>query len=441
MSNFEKRLLGKLPEYYDAGLIDAFSEQRLRSYLSAKAELSRQRFTVLPLYILAAAIAISGVFLYFRHNWENFQDASKIAIGFIPAAVSAIFGILYFVKFFKNAVFADIAAILNILGVFSAVFITNGVFNIYGDGQHAWATVILTAMPMPFIFNSSLSALLLIILTLLNGHSESGSIQNLLYFFNLILAFFIYKKSDANKNHASFVSYAALCILLPFVVAAPEKFAGNSTIKIFFAMGAAIPFLKFAKQKELRDAVAVCFSWFWIIAFIFAFALSADSGNFKTGSALSIRAFFESLKEMQNLNFLAIGSFYAANFYFVCKFFKSVLDKGANKAYIVLSSAGFFPIFIFNARSGEIAANSMQNFICAYIFLSALAFAVSAIRRKSFILLNCGSLLAAIWAASKFFNAEVDMLSASKSLFLAGVLIAAANAVLCRILKNRENDL
>lgn len=431
MSNFEKRLLDKLPEYYGEGLIDAFSEQRLRSYLSAKSASSGQKFTVLPLYILASAVAILGVFLLLQYNWENLNDASKLAVGFIPAALSAIFGVLYFAKFFKNALFADIAAILNLLGVISAVFITNDVFYLYGSEHHAWATIILTALPIPFIFNSSLSAMFLIVLTLFNAHSETAEIQNLFCFSNIILAFFIYKKSDAEKSASSFISYVALCAFLPFIFFVSDIFSRFANEAIFLAFGTAIPLLKFAKQKEAKDVFPICFSWIWIIAFVFVFL--SESRNFNY--SLSIRAFFESLKEMHNLNFLAIGSFYAANFYFVCKFFKSLFDKETNKAYVALSLAGFFPIFVLNAKNGEIAASTMQNFVSAYVFLSAFAFVLSAIRRKSFVLLNCASLLIALWAAAKFFNSDIDSLSASKSLLIAGVCIAALNLGFGKILK------
>lgn len=432
MSNFEKRLLDKLPEYYDAGLIDTFSEQRLRTYLSEKSAASGKFFTTLLIYILAAAVAILGVFLLLQYNWENFQDVTKLVIGFIPLLFSAVFGILYFAKFFKNALFADIAAILNLLGVIAAVLITNDVFYLYGSEHHAWATIILTALPIPFIFSSSLSALFLIILTLSNSHFESAEIQNLFCFANVILAFFIYKKSYDDTRAVNFVSYILLCLLLPFIFFVSDIFSGFVNDATFFALGAAIPLLKFAKQKELKDAVPICFSWIWIIAFVYIFYC----GSVYFNTMLSIRAFFESLKEMHNLNFLAIGSFYAANFYFVCKFFKSLFDKKTNKAYVVLSAVGFFPIFLLNTMEEKVDINTVQNFICAYVFLSAFAFVLSAIRRKSFVLLNCGSLLVVVWAVSKFFSDNLDSLSVSKSLLIAGICIAALNFSLSKLLKN-----
>lgn len=48
MVNFEKQLLNKLPKYYDEGLIDTYSEQRLRAYLTAQTASTGSKFNLIP---------------------------------------------------------------------------------------------------------------------------------------------------------------------------------------------------------------------------------------------------------------------------------------------------------------------------------------------------------------------------------------------------------
>ena len=435
MANFEKQLLDKLPKYYEDGLIDAFSEQRLRAHLNSKIS-SGAKFTMLPLYFLGGFIALLGVILCVYNFWGAYSDATKLLLGFVPLDLSAVFGAAFLLKNTetRKPYFGDLCAFLSIAGVMTATLVSNNVLNTSANGEiNTWLAIFITLLPIPFIFGSQLAALaevfMFMCLQMAFEYKEAThSALNLLYFLNFGLVFFIIRsfEKDAGIRAFNIFAYSMLFAIAPFALV---RFPDGAFLG--FALAATIPFLTCAKEKG--NLIPTIIPWIFAISLIFAVPefSERETKNF-AGFALS------NFSAADVCGKLALVGLYGFVLYAALKFAKTFFFEKSNKAFCLMPAFAFAFIAIINLYPAEKTPAALAAAMTVFAFVAAFAFFVSGFLRRNFALLNCGSLLLAAWALQKFFNSQDNMLTASKTLVLAGSAILIINVIFGKILKNRE---
>ena len=435
MGNFEKQLLEKLPKYYEDGLIDAFSEQRLRAHLNSKIS-AGAKFTMLPLYFLGGFIALLGVILCVYNFWDTYSDAAKLLLGFVPLAASAVFGAAFLLRNpqKRKPYWGDRWAIANIAGVMTATLVANNVLNTSANGDiQTWLAIFITLLPIPFIFGSQLAALaevfMFVCLQMAFDYKEAThSALNLLYFLNFGLVFFIIRSFEKEAGIRAFniFAYTALFAIAPFALV---RFSDGAFLGL--ALAATIPFLTCAKEKG--NIIPTIFPWIFAISLIFGVPeFSKHETERFAGFA------FSNFSGAEVCGKLALVGLYGFVLYAALKFAKTFFLEKSNKAFCLMPTFAFAFIAIINLCPAEKMPAALAAAMAVFVFVASFAFFVSGFLRRKFTLLNCGSMLLAAWALQKFFNSQENMLSASKTLVAAGAVILIVNVIFGRILKNQE---
>lgn len=435
MANFEKQLLENLPKYYEEGLIDAFSEQRLRAHLNSKIS-AGAKFTMLPLYFLGGFIALLGAILCVYNFWDGFSDTVKLLFAFLPLALSAVFGAAFLLKDAqkRKPYFGDLCAVLSIAGAMTATLVANSVLNTSANGDiQTWLYIFITLLPVPFIFGSQLAAIIEVFIFIclqmaFEYPKDTHSLLNLLYFLNFAPVFFIIRSFEKEAGIRAFniFAYSMLFALAPFALA---RFPDGAFIGL--ALAATIPFLTCAKEKGYL--IPTIMPWIYVLALIFAVPQFSEYEikNF-AGFALSN---FSGADVCGKLAFVGLYGFVL---YAALKFLKTFFLKKSNKAFCLMPMFAFAFVAVINLYPDEKMPAALAAAMAVFVFLAAFAFFVSGFLRKKFALLNCGSVLLAAWALQKFFNSQENMLAASKTLVLVGAAILIINVIFSKILKNRE---
>ena len=146
-------LLNELPGLRERGLIPAETETALRSYYGPKLEGGRNYF-LLALGILGLALIAGGIVLIFNYNWDMLSQAEQTEISFLPLALGAGISIFTLIRG-KSQLWREASAILTAVGGAVAVALLSQIYQLNGSLSDYMTLVLLTSLPLIFIFDSA----------------------------------------------------------------------------------------------------------------------------------------------------------------------------------------------------------------------------------------------------------------------------------------------
>ncbi|KOS06928.1 hypothetical protein AM493_13475 [Flavobacterium akiainvivens] len=162
--------------------------------------------------IAGSALAGLGIILIFAHNWDAFTKPVKTGLAFLPLVLSQAFAAWCIIKK-KGPAFKESAATLLFFSVGAAISLVAQIYNLPGDMPTFLCTWTLLCLPLVYVLDSQMCALLTILFaTWYTGSGPYGS-HNIPYMYmvlvGLVLPYYItsYKKQP-DSNFVNFFGWA-----------------------------------------------------------------------------------------------------------------------------------------------------------------------------------------------------------------------------------------
>ena len=204
-------LLNELPGLRERGLIPAETETALRSYYGPKLEGGRNYF-LLALGILGLALIAGGIVLIFNYNWDMLSQAEQTEISFLPLALGAGISIFTLIRG-KSQLWREASAILTAVGGAVAVALLSQIYQLNGSLPDYMTLVLLTSLPLIFIFDSAgLAALYAFgMFGLIEFYFDSAEWLHFLILFGIALWLILHlRKQSAYRVYARYLSLPVL---------------------------------------------------------------------------------------------------------------------------------------------------------------------------------------------------------------------------------------
>ncbi len=207
--------------YEELGILDNANAMRLREHLAKNGQVNNIFISIL---YATGALMIAGAFILLAiHNWNDISSNARLALSFVPLAISVLFGLFALSKP-RAQIWSEIAACLNIAGFALLISLISAEFNSLGS-EHAFCMVLLIlSLPTIFIFNSGLTAGTLVVITCLSVdfiYYQDWTLYFALLAMLAILLFTYFKDAtpDIFKKIAMFV--ILICALILTAVEIP----------------------------------------------------------------------------------------------------------------------------------------------------------------------------------------------------------------------------
>ena len=145
-------LLDELPRLREQEIITAETENALRLHYSAKIAPGRNYF-LLALGILGTVLIAAGIILIFNYNWDMLSQAQRITVSFLPLLLGFAVSLFTLIRG-RSQLWREASAILTAAGGAVAVALLSQIYQINGSLSDYMMLVLITSLPLIFIFDS-----------------------------------------------------------------------------------------------------------------------------------------------------------------------------------------------------------------------------------------------------------------------------------------------
>lgn len=156
-----KPLLRALPDLIQAGIIDEATADRIRSYYEQQTGASGNRLFIV-FGILGALLVGMGIVLILAHNWDDLSVPVKLVIGMIPLLATQFITGRLVLKRIDSRTWKEGTATFLFCAIGVSISIVSQVYNIEGDLAGFLLTWICLAVPIVYVLNSGMVAMLCI---------------------------------------------------------------------------------------------------------------------------------------------------------------------------------------------------------------------------------------------------------------------------------------
>ncbi|MBQ9337653.1 MAG: DUF2157 domain-containing protein [Lentisphaeria bacterium] len=146
-------LLDELPRLREREIIPAETETALRTHYSARLSEPGRNYFLLALGILGLALIAGGIILIFNYNWDMLSEAEQTAVSFLPLLLGLAVS-FYTLLRGKSQLWREASAILTSAGGAVAVALLSQIYQLNGSLSDYMTLVLLTSLPLIFIFDS-----------------------------------------------------------------------------------------------------------------------------------------------------------------------------------------------------------------------------------------------------------------------------------------------
>ena len=146
---------GEIPKLRAAGLLDDETAERLDRYYGEQLKKrSPRRFFLFPLAVLGILMIVAGIILAINHNWDDFTNPMRLAIGAVPLAVGfALSMITVFGD--RRGIWREASAIVSAGGIATFCAVVSQVYHMAGELSGFMTLVLALSLPFVYIFNST----------------------------------------------------------------------------------------------------------------------------------------------------------------------------------------------------------------------------------------------------------------------------------------------
>lgn len=149
----------QLPGWIEDGLVSEEQAQAIRRRYAGDASRSFNLASIL-LGSLATLLVGSGIILIFTYQWEKLSDLAKGSLSILPTLSGLAFFIYVYLRRRRELVWRESASGFFMLMIAASMVLWGQTFGLLEEAQQFWLIWLLLSLPLLFLMNSSLAALL-----------------------------------------------------------------------------------------------------------------------------------------------------------------------------------------------------------------------------------------------------------------------------------------
>ena len=420
-------LLDELPRLREQNLITAETENALREHYSVRLT-SGVNYFMLALGILGVALIGGGIILIFNYNWDMLSQAQQIGVSFLPLLLGLAVSLFTLIRG-KSQLWREASAILTAAGGAVAVALLSQIYQIHGSLSDYMMLVLITSLPLIFIFDSTGLATLYSfgMFSLLDIFHQP--LPELIHGVILcgILAYLV-----LNLRAASPYRTAARYLMIPVMLFTVLRCGGYCQALMLFTIAGF--FLLAACELEDGEPSFWKNPWFPVsfVLMTVMLAVGAESDHTFTGFSVGSRA-----KDVSQIVWFWIPEGILLS---GCAAITSLNILRKKKDVIRM----MVPVLVVLALIGFLlsAAKAQQYYLLFRVAMNCFmgAFGISlicaGIRKGSLLVFNQGMLLCAVLFTLRFLSADLGLVVRGIGMIAAGLIIIGSNVYLTR--KNRS---
>jgi hypothetical protein len=149
-------LLAELPGLVADGTLTAETAEALRQHYSVAEPGEPRRIGFVLSAIIGSLLIGAGIILLVAHNWDFLGRPVRCAIAFTPLLLSQALGVFVLLRRNESAPWRESAAILNVAAIGTAIALVSQTYQIQGDFARFVLVWMLLALPIVYLFRTSL---------------------------------------------------------------------------------------------------------------------------------------------------------------------------------------------------------------------------------------------------------------------------------------------
>lgn len=397
-------------------------------------ELSGLNLTYILLGSLATLLVGSGIVLIFAYQWEKLNDLAKGMLSIVPTVIGLLFFIFVYLRKRESITWRESASGFMMLMLAASLGLWGQTFGLFQEDQQFWLVWILLSLPLLFLMNSSMAALLYCLGIVAGLLQSSGDYP--LYFGALFLGYIVHFWWNLKiKSHIIRLNLLAwaLGIVFTFVwsvmmqlLAGPINLLGySSSLGIFFILGHS-KWLSKSDRIDPWQLYAILTSFFLLIF------LSLDADVEPITKQMFVEAFQESWITL-SIWCLVMLAWVVLSYVHIFRLKEATL---LDLFFIV------FPVLLFaHLQIQEVASPLMVVLSGSLIgLLGSAVFLKKGIEENSLFYINVGMVLILAILSIRFFNTDWSDLWKGIIFMLLGLIFLGLNIHLARRNKDQEAE-
>jgi hypothetical protein len=426
-------LLTELPELVTSGILSQESADALRKHYSSQPGEAPRRLGFIFSAILGSLLIGAGIVLLVAHNWDFLSRPVRCAIAFAPLVVSQALAIFVLLRRSQSAAWRESAAILNVTAIGTAIALVSQTYQIQGDFAQFILVWMLLALPVVYLFQTSvgLSAYFVGAAVWVLSSSRSshffGAQPNDLWVWAL-LAFgvpaFVILLRQNRHGYGTLLATTAVAVAAAFSLGQTDDIGAHSFWRCSFAGFWTLVYLvgvfSFKDWRPTRPHPFVAAGWIGILslAVFLTFQDTWRSRQWQNAVYLVPRHYPDALAAGIQIAWVLAAVLFA--FYAFWK------DKEIN-----LIPAGFAPLALIAWGVANRTGNPLVPALLMNFFMLALGVLtlVRGVRAGRIFEANLGMLVIAILAVARFFDADFEFVVRGVAFIAIGLGFLATNVI------------
>ena len=151
-----------LAELVDNNVISKEVSERIDAHYQSKDSKSAHHIFI-AFGVLGATLIGLGIILILAHNWDQLSRLVKSIIAFIPLVLAQILCTYTLISKNENRTWSESSSVLLFFGIGACISLISQIYNIPGNVSSFVITWMLLALPLVYLFKSSLVSLFYII--------------------------------------------------------------------------------------------------------------------------------------------------------------------------------------------------------------------------------------------------------------------------------------
>src|SRR2546421_6762840 len=149
-------LLAELPELTARGVLSPEAAEALRQHYASEVPTEPRRIGFVLSAILGSLLIGAEIILLVAHNWDFLSRPVRCAVAFTPLVLSQVLAIFVLLRRNESAPWRECAAILNVAAIGTAIALVSQTYQIQGDSARFILIWMLLALPVIYLFKTSL---------------------------------------------------------------------------------------------------------------------------------------------------------------------------------------------------------------------------------------------------------------------------------------------
>jgi len=422
-------LYQELPGLVEKGVLSQEAADKLRQFYGQVKNPGRMNTGLIIFGTIGAFLIGLGIILLFAHNWDQLSRLSRAALSLSPLIIGQLLVLWVLLKRPQSGALKESTATFLSLMVGAAIALISQTYNIHGDAGTFILTWMLLVLPLVYIMQASLPAVIYLIgITAWAGNNWDNPVKAVIFWplAAVIVPHLIWAlKREIYALRAAIVSLVmAVCILSAASFSLGKNWPGLWVV-IFPSIFAVIYFIgnwKFNQittdwQKPLRFIGGI---GLYVLVFQFTFKYCWQYlGSYSYGVNRDIS--FIGLLPDYLITLAIIGTA-------VLLFYDNLKRKNklvalfgavpllAIAAYFLNMQSTFLPLLIFNL----------------YLFVLSLSRIVAGFRLNKQVLLNTGMLMLSSLIIARFFDSDISFIIKGLVFIIVGIGFLTANLLYSR---------